>query len=377
MKESKSVVAIAVALTAITGASFASNGGPVDPIVYDQLTGSSALILHPGGLFATSTGGVAGDVLADSFVLTSPTRITGVECTGGYLNNCFIDGDPLTCTDPLPTIDSFNIRILQNDPVNGVVDGDDLPNGNLPVLGSFTGLQPSSRTLTGRKLGNTQEFRFDGLCIDVLLPPGKYWLDISNNHNGNSIANRYLATLGVSGAPLSEPGSAINLLGSWKHSTSLFQPGFLLRGTIADQQAYCVAKTSSAGCVAAIGASSLASMPISGANDYSVSASNVHGRKVGILFGGNVASDSFPFSGGTLCIRPPLRMSTALYSGGSGPNSCDGSYSIVINDGNVMPAGLDAGAGSGGWYQFWYRDPQNGAGTLGTALSNAVQLFFQ
>jgi len=44
--------------------------------------------------------------------------------------------------------------------------------------------------------------------------------------------------------------------------------------------------------------------------------------------------------------------------------------------GAVLPQGLDAGTGGTAWYQFLYRDPANGAGLLGTALSNAVELSF-
>ena len=139
---------------------------------------------------------------------------------------------------------------------------------------------------------------------------------------------------------------------------------------------YCTAKTSSSGCVTQIG-TSLSGNPITGANDYSVTASSVQGIKNGILFGGNGGPAAIPFSGGTLCVNPPTRRSPLQGSGGSTPISCDGSYSLVVNDGLTFPAGLDAGAGNSGWYQYWCHDPMNGAGTLGTALSNAVQLDFQ
>jgi len=139
---------------------------------------------------------------------------------------------------------------------------------------------------------------------------------------------------------------------------------------------YCTAKTSSAGCVTQIGTSS-STPPTSGANDFAVIANGVQGLKNGILFGGNSGPAALPFSGGTLCVTPPTRRSPVQSSGGSGPVACDGSFSQVVNDGTVFPAGLDAGPGNSGWYQYWYRDPNNGAGTLGTALSNAVRLDFE
>ena len=76
-------------------------------------------------------------------------------------------------------------------------------------------------------------------------------------------------------------------------------------------------------------------------------------------------------------MNPPLKRGPITGSGGMGFNNCSGSYSTEVNDGNVIPAGLDAGMGNTAWYQYWYRDPANGAGQLGTALSDAAQLDFQ
>ena len=49
-----------------------------------------------------------------------------------------------------------------------------------------------------------------------------------------------------------------------------------------------------------------------------------------------------------------------------------------MNDGALITigAGLDGGAGTTVYYQYWYRDPANGAGALGTALSNGIELEF-
>ena len=75
---------------------------------------------------------------------------------------------------------------------------------------------------------------------------------------------------------------------------------------------------------------------------------------------------------------PPLaKRGPLLESGGFGLDTCTGTFAQLINDGLQPPAGLDAGPGTTMNYQFWYRDPQNGAGILGTALSNAIQLDFQ
>ena len=151
--------------------------------------------------------------------------------------------------------------------------------------------------------------------------------------------------------------------------------GFYRVSATAPPSFYCTPKTSSAGCVTTIATSSAAA-PTSGANDYSVLASDVQGQKNGLLFAGISGPANTPFNGGTLCVSPPLKRGPVQFSNGSGPVACDGSYSQVVNDGTIVPAGLDAGPGNTGWYQWWYRDPANGAGDLGTALSDAVRLDF-
>jgi len=139
---------------------------------------------------------------------------------------------------------------------------------------------------------------------------------------------------------------------------------------------YCTAKTSSAGCVASISTSDPSAQPVSGAGDYAVLASQVQELKNGLLFAGVSGPANLAFSGGVLCVNPALKRGPVMSSAGSNPTGCAGSYSTVVNDA-VIPVGLDAGPGNSGWYQYWYRDPNNGVGTLGTALSNAVQLDFQ
>ena len=139
---------------------------------------------------------------------------------------------------------------------------------------------------------------------------------------------------------------------------------------------YCTAKTSSVGCAASISTNDPTNQPVSGAGGYSVTATDVHSFKNGLLFASTGGAAATPFSGGTLCMNPPLKRGPIVNSGGSGTSSCDGAFAQVVNDGQVIPFGLDAGSGNTGWYQWWYRDPANGAGPLGTALSNAVQLDF-
>ena len=103
----------------------------------------------------------------------------------------------------------------------------------------------------------------------------------------------------------------------------------------------------------------------------------VQAQKPGLVLAGLSGQAALPFSGGTLCVNPPLKRGPTLGSGGGPPGSCDGSFSTLVNDGQVVPLGLDAGAGNTAWYQYWYRDPQNGPGVLGTALTDALELGFQ
>jgi len=137
--------------------------------------------------------------------------------------------------------------------------------------------------------------------------------------------------------------------------------------------AYCTAKTSSAGCVATMWPDpELGCDPVSGAADFTARALDVQGQKPGLLFFGFTGAAAMPFSGGTLCIQPPLGRGPVTSSGAS-PLSCLGSLELIVNDGGPW----DPGAGNASWMQAWYRDPASGPGTLGTALSNAIRFDFQ
>lgn len=137
---------------------------------------------------------------------------------------------------------------------------------------------------------------------------------------------------------------------------------------------YCLPKSSSAGCAALLSTSDLDSGPTSGQSDYEVRALGVQGGKVGLFLLGASGPAKIPALGGTLCLASPLFRLAPQVSGGSSANSCDGSLELVVNAG-AAPA--DPGPGSEIWLQAWYRDPLNGPGALGSALSNAVALVYQ
>lgn len=138
---------------------------------------------------------------------------------------------------------------------------------------------------------------------------------------------------------------------------------------------YCTAKTSSAGCISAVSTNMPNNQPVSGAADYSITCSMVQGGKPGLMFAGTNGPANIVFSGGILCVAPPLQRGPIMLSGGSGPNTCDGSFATNVNDGSIN--NVDNGAGTSNWFQYWNRDPNNGPGTLGTQLSDAIQVDYQ
>jgi len=140
---------------------------------------------------------------------------------------------------------------------------------------------------------------------------------------------------------------------------------------------YCLGKLSSAICLAQLTTSDTSQNPVSGANDYDLIANGVQELKNGLFFGSISGPDNAPFSGGTLCVSPPTFRTPIQNSGGVDPNGCNGQMILTVNTGVLIPFGPDAGPGNMSWMQLWYRDPNNGAGTLGTALSDAVEFTFQ
>ena len=140
---------------------------------------------------------------------------------------------------------------------------------------------------------------------------------------------------------------------------------------------YCTAKPSSAGCANMITVIDPLVQPVSGAANYRVLGMQVQEGKIGLLFGSPLGAAALPFNGGTLCVQPPIKRGPIQTCSGDNALECDGMIMTTVNDGNLWPSGLDVGAGNSGWYQYYYRDPANGPGYFGTALTNAIQLDFQ
>jgi len=125
--------------------------------------------------------------------------------------------------------------------------------------------------------------------------------------------------------------------------------------------AYCAAKINSLGCLPAIAASGIPSAAAT--SGFTVSCFQARNKKVGLLLYSLFGRAALPFSGGTLCVRQPIRRTPGLNSGGSPVgNDCSGVFAIDMNAfahgllGGLPPPSLRS-VGSAVNCQFWGRDP--------------------
>lgn len=115
---------------------------------------------------------------------------------------------------------------------------------------------------------------------------------------------------------------------------------------------YCTAKTTSSGCVPAMGWSGSTSLT-AGAFDFH--ATSLQPNKSGLFFYG-AHGPSVAFQGGTLCLTTPLTRTPLTYSGGSA--ACSGASSLDFSA--WIASGVDPRlvVGSRWAAQYWSRDPQ-------------------
>jgi hypothetical protein len=118
------------------------------------------------------------------------------------------------------------------------------------------------------------------------------------------------------------------LLGNPRHQRQV--PGsvsvFLLHQALAT---YCTAKPNSLGCEPAISFQGCPAASIS--SGFTVLASDVRNEKPGLLIHGTNGRATLPFSGGILCVAPPLQRTPVVGSGGWPKpyyNNCTGVYAI-------------------------------------------------
>jgi len=140
---------------------------------------------------------------------------------------------------------------------------------------------------------------------------------------------------------------------------------------VCDAAPYCKPLTSTNGCQSTLSASQ-AGMPASGASDFVITADGVEESVNGLFFVSiNGAGTDTAFSGGTLCVRPPLGRSSLSNSGGAG--ACTGSLSFTVND-PTTPWGQLGAPGVEMWVQGFFRDSGSVAG-LG--LTGGLYVRFQ
>jgi hypothetical protein len=116
---------------------------------------------------------------------------------------------------------------------------------------------------------------------------------------------------------------------------------------------YCTAKVNSQGCTPTIGYGGVASVSI--AEGFHVKAQDVLNQKNGIVFWGRMAA-ALAFQDATLCVKPPIKRSSVLLSGGSSSGTdCTGQYSFYFTHSYMQGEAILAGDTI--YAQVWSRDP--------------------
>ncbi len=132
---------------------------------------------------------------------------------------------------------------------------------------------------------------------------------------------------------------------------------------------YCTGKENSVGCVPSISSSGICSLSLPSTFDLTVV--DAVSEQPGLFFYGESGSVDLPFQGGTLCVKGPLSRTPVLFSGGTGPGNCSGSFTMDMNA--YVQSGLDPAlvAGVSMFVQCWFRDPAQGLPNP-VGLSNAI-----
>jgi len=116
---------------------------------------------------------------------------------------------------------------------------------------------------------------------------------------------------------------------------------------------YCTAKTNSVGCVPQIDHSGVPTR-VTGADDFTITASNVLSGKNGLLFWGRTALSN-PFHGGILCVGPPTVRTPIQDSGCAICAACQGTYTFAFSHSYMAAHSVQSGDTI--YAQFWSRDP--------------------
>jgi hypothetical protein len=170
-----------------------------------------------------------------------------------------------------------------------------------------------------------------------------------------------------------DPGEVTDIYTDVLSSFDIANPRSLaLAPDFAPPSLYCTAGTSTNGCAANVAWSGA---PSASANSgFTLSAVNVEGQKLGLLFYGASGAVAVPWGAGTsfLCVKTPTQRLPVANSGGVS-GQCNGAFSIdwrayVAAKSGSLGAPLSAGQVFNA--QAWYRDPP---APKSTNLSNALE----
>jgi hypothetical protein len=215
-----------------------------------------------------------------------------------------------------------------------------------------------------------------GQCNVPALPSGLAYVEIAAGRR-HSLARRSDGSVVAWGETGLGQCNVRPLTPDWKFvEVAAGENRSMARIARTDPVVYCTAKTTSNGCVPAIGFSGAASA--SAGSGFAVRCTNVINKKNGLLVYGVNGWANTPFQNGTLCVASPIKRTIAVNSGGNPPpNDCSGVFSI---DMNAFAVGALGGTplqaltvvGTVVDCQWWGRDP-GFAAPNGTVLSAGLE----
>ena len=184
--------------------------------------------------------------------------------------------------------------------------------------------------------------------------------------------------LNLTGWTLTDVGAITpsgDVIVGWGVNPSGATEGWIARLGCGTVSSYCTAGTTTNGCAAVLSASGTPSA--SGAGAFTVSAGNVEGQKLGLIFYG-VSGPTLSAWGTTasfLCVKSPTQRTPSQNSGGT-VGACNGQLVLDWNAfiaANPSALGTPFASGDVIYVQAWFRDPPS---SKTTALSNAMSAVF-
>ena len=137
--------------------------------------------------------------------------------------------------------------------------------------------------------------------------------------------------------------------------------GFAFRlVTPAPPASYCTAGTTASGCTAELTASGTPSASL--ASGFTLTASDVEGKRDGTIYFGTGGAQANPWGNGTSfqCVTPPT-VRTGVLQGSGTAGACDNVLALDLNAWWAQHPGQHPGPGTVVYAQCWFRDPGNGS----------------